>query len=290
MFRNACKVIVPFTLPVILCRKTIAGQCSGTLGTFVVINDKGWIVTAGHIIQQMNTMLKDVNFVRNYQTQRATIKADASIDERERKKRINKLPKPTNSQTDQIAQVWGNFTGKPILAEATAYMPIDIAVGRLDPFNSSWVASYPVFKDPAKDFDTGVSLCRTGFPFHDVGPKWDNANGVFDLPPGTFPAPLFPIEGIFTRTVQLGVAPGNPPFPFPYKWLETSSPGLKGQSGGPIFDSTGTIWAIQCQTMSYNLGFTTPTPQFLNVGVGVHPETLFAVFNAHGIKFQVSAY
>jgi len=169
-------------------------------------------------------------------------------------------------------------------------MPVDVAVGRLDPFDPAWVSSYPVFKDPTKDFDSGAMLCRTGFPFHNVAPIWDKANNRFDLPPGTFPAPLFPIEGIFTRTVTLNPPLNIDPFSFPFKWLETSSPGLKGQSGGPIFDDKGTIWGIQCQTMSYDLGFKTTTPQYLNVGVGVHAETLFAIFTAHGIKFQVSPY
>ncbi len=264
MFRNACKVIRPFTLPVILCRKTVAGQTSGNLGAFVVINDEGWVVTAGHVVQQLSAMLDDVKFVRDYFRQLSAIKVDASIDERERKKRINKLPKPSNGQTDQFAQVWSAFPGRPNLTSGIAYMPVDVAVGRLIPFDPTWVSTYPVFKDPTKDFEPGAMLCRTGFPFHNVVPIWDNANNRFDLPPATFPAPLFPIEGIFTRTVTLNPA--------------------------RIFDDKGTIWGIQCQTVSYDLGFKTTTPQYLNVGVGVHPETLFAIFTAHGIKFQVSAY
>jgi hypothetical protein len=238
----------------------------------------------------MGAMLQDVKFISDYSQELAAIKADAAIDEKERKKRINKLKKPSNGQTEKLAQVWSGFPKQPVLSPGVAYMPVDLAIGRLQPFDPTWVSSYPVFKDPTKDFDSGAMLCRTGFPFHAVKPVWDKAGGKFDLPPGTFPAPLFPIEGIFTRHITLAQQPGKEEFPFIFKWLETSSPGLKGQSGGPIFDDKGTIWAIQCQTMSYDLGFQTSTPQFLNVGVGVHPETLFAAFDAHGIKYQVSAY
>lgn len=293
MFRNACKVVQPFTLPLIWCAKRLDGVCSAALGTFIVVNREGWVITAGHIAQQYGEMLKDVEFIKDYRNQADQIKADPTIDDKERKKKINRLQKPRNKQIERIAQVWSIFPGNPVPRSLMAFMPVDIAVGKLEPFDPSWVASYPVFKDPTKDFDTGTSLCRTGFPFHtDIVPKWDDATQRFDLPPGTFPAPLFPIEGVFTRTIQHTPTPGSEPFPFPFRWIETSSPGLKGQSGGPIFDGNGTIWGMQCQTYCYDLDFKTATgtPQYLNVGVGVHPETLFAVFKKFDIKYDVSAY
>lgn len=294
MFSKACKDIMPYTLPIVLCRKTISGQCSGTIGTFVVVNRDGWIVTAGHIVEQLIKMLEDVGAVAKFHSDLAAIKADLSIDDRERKRRINKLTKPANNQTEKCAQIWPVHLGhsSPIMSNAAVYQPVDIAVAKLDPWDPTWVTSYPVFKDPSKGFDSGTMLCRTGFPFHDIKPGWNAAKGGFDLPPGAFPAPLFPIEGIFTRTAELQSKPGDPALPFPYKWIETSSPGLKGQSGGPIFDQRGTIWGVQCQTVSYELGFntTTKTPQYLNVGVGVHPETLFRVFGENGINFAMSDY
>lgn len=38
-------------------------------------------------------------------------------------------------------------------------------------------------------------------------------------------------------------------------FIETSTPRLRGQSGGPIFDVNGAIWAIQSQTHHLKLGF-----------------------------------
>jgi hypothetical protein len=32
------------------------------------------------------------------------------------------------------------------------------------------------------------------------------------------------------------------------KFIETSTPGLRGQSGGPLFDAKGEIWGIQSRT------------------------------------------
>lgn len=67
-----------------------------------------------------------------------------------------------------------------------------------------------------------------------------------------FPIPMFPIDGIMTRNIISGKSQDGI---FEFKWLETSSPGLRGQSGGPTFDKDGNIWALQSQTRHLPLGF-----------------------------------
>jgi hypothetical protein len=108
------------------------------------------------------------------------------------------------------------------------------------------------------------------------------------------------MDGIFTRVAEIVVLDKDKPVPppFPLRWIETSSPGLRGQSGGPIIDPQGSIWGIQSNTASYPLGFDPPVPgrpgvthhQFLNVGRGVHPDTIFGFLNQLGIKYDVSNY
>jgi hypothetical protein len=173
----------------------------------------------------------------------------------------------------------------------------DVGVGRLDPFDPGCTKVYPIFKDPSKNFDPGTSLCKLGFPFHSFEPTWNKEREMFELPPRALPMPRFPIDGIFTRTAEVVIEGSEPP-PFPVRYVETSSPGLKGQSGGPTVDVKGTIWAIQAKTINFPLGFDPSVPgkkdqtehQFLNVGLGVHPITIFGLFNQVGIKFQVSDY
>lgn len=167
---------------------------------------------------------------------------------------------------------------------------VDLGVGRLDPFDPSLIKNYPVFKDPTKDFDPGTSLCKYGYPFHSITPTWDAQNEKFILPKGALPLPRFPIDGIFTRKVEIELV-GGPKIPFPTRYIETSTPGLKGQSGGPIVDVQGTIWAIQAKTSHLKLGFDAIKPdQYLNVGWGVHPDTILGFFKTRGIKFHTSSY
>jgi S1-C subfamily serine protease len=72
--------------------------------------------------------------------------------------------------------------------------------------------------------------------------------------------------------------------------IETSSPGIRGQSGGPIFDQHGAVWGIQSATTSYPMDFSTKVEQYYHVGVGVSSATIVGFLKHLGIKFQTSAH
>ena len=88
----------------------------------------------------------------------------------------------------------------------------------------------------------------------------------------------------------------SPP-PYKFRFIETSSPGLRGQSGGPIFDQQGIIWGIQSRTAHHPLGFSPLVPggkpnerehQFMNVGWGIHIDTLVGAMQDNKIDFEMS--
>lgn len=114
------------------------------------------------------------------------------------------------------------------------------------------------------------------------------------MTPGTLPIPLFPMEGIYTREVVAGKSKDGK---YDIKFIETSSPGLRGQSGGPIFDTEGSIWALQSHTSHLPLGFSpkinkngkeVEENQFLNVGRGVHIELIVNFLRENVIKHTLS--
>ena len=172
---------------------------------------------------------------------------------------------------------------------------VDLAVCKLTGFRSAMVPNYPLFKDPSRPMDQGTSLCKLGFPFHNIVPTFDEQSGMFHLPSGSLPAPVFPIEGIFTRKISIQSATHHP-----LTFIETSSPGLRGQSGGPTVDIHGAIWAIQSRTQHYPLGFGNADSkskdsehlrhQYLNVGWGIHVETILSVLRERNINFQLSPH
>jgi hypothetical protein len=59
MFKSTIALAQKSTSPVVLSRLTIAGKCSSVIGTFVIVNRDGWIVTAGHIHDPRPTAKKN---------------------------------------------------------------------------------------------------------------------------------------------------------------------------------------------------------------------------------------
>lgn len=103
--------------------------------------------------------------------------------------------------------------------------------------------------------------------------------------------PRFPIEGMLTRHVA--DAQGN------IIGFELSTPGLRGQSGGPAFDTEGKVWGMQCQTAHLDLDFDIDQKvirrgiekrvtdnAFLHVGRCVHVDILKSFMKDNGVQFS----
>ena len=177
------------------------------------------------------------------------------------------------------------------LNDVKTFTDLDLAIGHLDGFDPASVPDYPVFKDPSRGMEPGAALCKLGFPFHDLRTTFDEQSGAFRLPGDALPLPFFPIEGIYTRNVAVGDRGVT--------FIETSSAGLRGQSGGPFVDTRGTVWGIQSHTTHYPLGFTPSVRegervvtehQFIHVGLGVHPAVVVEQLKEASVRFEVSDY
>ncbi len=185
---------------------------------------------------------------------------------------------------------WFGFDGWAV-PRWEAVPAADLAAGRLSGFDPSRIGGYPVFQ--TGDLGPGRSLCRLGFPFHAVGAVFDEARGIFELEPGALPIPRFPNEGIMTRSLEAADAGA----PYPVSFIETSSPGLRGQSGGPLFDAEGHVWGIQSRTNHVPLGFdpqieadgvVVTEHQFMNVGVATASETVLGLLHRLGADVATS--
>ncbi len=161
-------------------------------------------------------------------------------------------------------------------------------MARLGQVEPGWVKEYPKFKDPSEELAPGTSLCRLGYPFSQLETSFDEEAAAFRFDPEGRLA-IFPIEGILTREIHALEDGKRVPL-----FIETSSPGLMGQSGGPIIDTSGVVWGIQSRTLHLSLRFNPPVPgdesgkkehQFLNVGVGTHPARIIELLDQQGIKY-----
>jgi len=293
MFRRAFEVASAYTRPVIISRKTVDGKCASSIGAYIIVNDEGWILTACHIIKMFVDLVTESVAVKDIIARREAINNNPCMTPKEKGKALGQLPKPKPGATIEVSAWWG-ADGIAIIDPQHCLEGVDIAVTKIGPMPPAWVSAYPVFKDPSRGILPGVSLARLGYPFQPINPTWDTAQSRFNLPLSASP-PVFLNEGVLSRMIDLQF-PNQLPSPFPLQWIETSSPGLKGQSGGPIFDMEGVVWGIQSNTQSYPLGFDPDDPnykgkklhQFLNVGRGVHPTTIAEFLKAQGVKHSLS--
>jgi hypothetical protein len=236
------------------------------------------------LVQQHNVEFSE------YQKKVAEIEADNNLNSKKKAKLISRLTK--NPQWITNHSFWWGKDGRQI-KDFVVDQWADLALGKLEPFNSNEVATYPTFRNPTPEIPVGTSLCRLGFPFHNINSTFDDNTKSFQLAPGVLPMPRFPLDGIHTR-IAIFVEETTKR---QVKFLETSSPGLRGQSGGPIFDVDSNILGLQSRTMHYPLGFSPKIKQgnreveehqFLNVGMGVHVEEIVQFLTNNKVAFTLS--
>jgi hypothetical protein len=290
MFSKALEIVEKYTLPVIYSQRLFSGEVRSGCGSFIVVNDQGWILTAAHIVTEIMAAVQHQKEIANYQNAVAKIEADPNLTAKAKRKQVRHLSSNSKWVTHQ-AVIWGMAQSAIPTFHYNAFA--DIAVGKLEPFKPEWIKGYPVFKDPKEPMPSGTSLCRLGFPFHQIKATFDPASG-FQLAPETFPVPKFPNDGIHTRIPTIVSPDGK----YQAKFIETSTPGLRGQSGGPIFDTNGTVWGLQSRTQSLSLGFAPEIVQgnqkivehqFMHVGWGSHVEEIIKMFQQFGVKFRLSS-
>jgi hypothetical protein len=292
MFSKACGIASNFTGVAIISTRLFDKTVNCGCGAYIVINDEGWILTVAHLWNSRFAYQKHSTELSVYKKEIISIQQDPNLSEvvkRHKIKGIKNNPKWITNHS-----FWWGFDGVKVI-DVKPLPEGDLVIGRLDPFDPNMVKNYPVFKDPSK-LAIGTSLCKLGYPFHKINATYNEATAMFTLAPGSLPLPRFPNDGIYTRNIIGGRSKDKK---YGIKFLETSSPGLKGQSGGPIFDKKGTVWAVQSRTSSLLLGFNPKVlkngkeieeNQFLNTGWGVHPELIVAFLKDNGINFKLSSY
>jgi len=293
MFAKAYEVAAKFTLPVIVSNRFYDETVTSSLGSFIMINDKGWIITVAHLFGSKLKGDHDKSEIRKFNEDKEKIINNPSLMDIQKKKKIKNLERRRiNPKWITNNSLWWGADDL-LIEKFEINKELDLAIGQIKNFDPGRIAGYPVFKDPS-DMKHGSSLCKMGFPFHKVDSSFDPVKNAFIIAPNVLPVPRFPLEGIFTRTMESGKTKDGR---FDIKLIETSSPGLMGQSGGPIFDTDGNIWAIQSRTMHLQLGFepkimkqgkeVTET-QFLNVGLGVHVESILQFLDAYNVDYERS--
>ena len=191
----------------------------------------------------------------------------------------------------EVAHRLINCVEGPLNLTAKLHPTIDVALLKFEGFTRLGCSSFPTFAANGGDLKQGRFVCRLGYPFPEFENfAYDAANdSVGWTQQGRGDTPQFPIEGMVTR--MLG--PGGTVVGF-----EVSTPGLRGQSGGPVLDTEGRVWGMQASTAHLDLAFDVDMQvvrqgnkkqvkesAFLHVGHCVHVDVLKAFMREHRVHF-----
>jgi hypothetical protein len=277
---------------VVISRRYFDRSADTACGAFLVINDEGWIVTAAHLLSPFDRIARDAESIVEYYAAIHEIGREEGIPPEERAERIRRVPHDPRWITNLF--YWWGMDGVS-LRDVRPLPEGDLVLGRLVPFDPDAWPAYPTFKSP-RELPVGTTLCKLGYPFQRVPILFREASNSFELGEAVRDLSFFPMEGLYTRTLAAGKSGDGR---FDIKFLETSSPGLKGQSGGPILDVNGTVWGVQSRTDHYSYGSVScgdgdgrevEEPQCINLGVGIHPEVIVRFLTANEVRFSLSEY
>lgn len=257
--------------------------------TLFFVNDEGWALTCKHVAQQVMVADQLHAHTQAYREALAALEPGASADRREAVAREHGI------QPGALTAMKNAFVNcADGIDEITLeFHPVhDVALVHFKGFSSLRVSSFPVFAGAHDALKQGRFLCRLGFPFPEFSNfRFDAATQAIEWThEGRDSTPRFPIEGMVTR--HLAEQDGS------ISGFELSTPGLRGMSGGPAFDTDARVWGMQSSTAHLDLDFdvdveVTRGPElrrvsdsaFLHVGRCINVEVLKGFMREKGVRF-----
>ena len=291
MFVEALDQVDQFTRAIhFICRYHGSAEIIPQTATMFFVNEQGCAVTCKHVAD--NLIYSDKFYTRYLQ-----FRKECRYFEREKVAALEKkrLEEKYGLRSDSLIRIKSSFPDsvngdyRLVIHRHPVY---DLAIVQFQGYSEIKYKGFArLLKDETK-VRPGRTLCRLGYPF----PEFSNYRFNKDTDDiewsqsGRISTPAFPIDGIITRQV----ADQNGIF-----GIEMSTPGLKGQSGGPLFDTKGIVYGMQSATQHLHLGFDQVNREvisegirkrvsnfpFLNVGRCVHVRIIKEFLRAKKIKF-----
>lgn len=296
MFKEAVKNTMQFTRPILFITRTYgSGIVTPGLATMFFVNDKGAALTCKHVANQLLASTK-VN--RNYNE----FKKEAGLSEGGTpvsKKDLRALEGKYHISQNSVVNIKCQFKNcvMPLSGfKVTPHPEYDLALIEFQGFEQLCYKPDNIYLlEDAAEIAPGMSVCRLGFPFPEfTNFKYDSEKDDIVWTKEAAHVPAFPIDGIITR--HMGDQKGR------LFGLEVSTPGLRGQSGGPLFDTQGRILGLQFATKHLHLGFdminaevlvngqkkTVNNQPFLHVGSCIHINVIKKFLDEHGIPYKTA--
>ena len=106
MFADAFRRGSQFTRPVIISLRRKSGKCDSIIGTFVVLNDQGYILTAEHIFRELAKLQKSVAYPKEYEERVAAIEANPALNRDAKRAQVRQLKNPGPDDVVGFSPFW----------------------------------------------------------------------------------------------------------------------------------------------------------------------------------------
>lgn len=293
MFVEAIDRVDPFTRPIhSIIRLYGHGEIVPGSATLFFVNEEACAVTCKHVAELIT---KSESIYQNYTqflAERGTHLRDKNLPQH-----VKRLEDKYQLKAESLIRVRNTFVNCVDVykeLKIDLHPTQDLAILRFKGYNRPLYQSYATFLRDTGRVKSGRSLCRLGYPF----PEFTNfrynkdTDDIEWTTEGRMNSPRFPIDGIVTRLMS--DASGTD-----VTGIEMSTPGLRGQSGGPLFDTNGLVFGMQSATRHLHLGFDIEDRDvlvnnrktrvsnypFLNVGQCVHADVIKKFLRDHGVKY-----
>jgi hypothetical protein len=291
MFVEAIERVDQFTRPIHFIARYYGGTdiIPGT-GTLFFVNENGFAVTCRHVAQQI---LHSNQIYENYLRFKGELRRFERDPGYESQRQFLESKYKISAETP--IRILSNFINcVDFYKSLTIHLhpTQDLAIIRFRDYGTKLYQGFAHFLKDSKHVKQGRYLCRLGYPFPEfTNYKFNkNTNDIEWISEGRIHTPSFPIDGIITR--HIGEANGAVS-------IEMSTPGLRGQSGGPLFDRNGLIYGMQSATRHLHLGFDQVNREvitegrrkrvsnypFLDVGQCVHVDVIKSFLREKKIDF-----
>ena len=293
MFESAIEKVLQFTRPLHTISRTYGGLVMPGTATFFFVNDSGVAVTCKHVLNLIPAADTINQTFAKFKAERDKLPRDGKY-----KSNIRGLEMKYKYLPETTVQLKNNFLNcfdKIDEIVCHAHPTLDLAILEFKGFNKIFYNSHASFIKDSSIIKQGKYLCRIGYPF----PEFNNFRHNPDIDDiewtntGNPNSPSFPIDGIVTRFVadpNLNSVTG----------IEMSTAGLRGQSGGPLFDTEGKIYGMQFATNHLHLGFDIKEKEiiqdgkktrvsnypFLHTGICVHVDKIKEFLREHKVSFS----
>ena len=281
MYKKAIKENSKYLLPFIEGIKYYgSNEIEHAIGTMMLLNNRGDVLTCKHIAREF---IENDKLPKIYDS---IISDSKSMSEEEVKKKYN-----LNEDSIVLSHINLPFEANgEINVEIKFHKYLDLAIIKFRGVKVN-CSSFPIFSKVKPE--QGQSLCKLGyaFPEYSYFEYSESENRIIMKREIQSNFPLFPMDGIVTRHIvdENGVV----------SMFETSTPGLRGQSGGPVFSPDGIVYGIQSMTKHIDLNFDVEatvkrgskkrevvyTP-FINLGIEISSDKIIEFLRENNIEFN----